>query len=132
MNTSTDKLIGKGMIFPLPLNSQGTLQLTGGFDLLKASLNNFLAWVIGDRYFLGEFGGSPEDQLENPNSTVTQALIKHRIESQLPLWDKRLKIDMLDIQSDNFTTMTIILKVSLNGTDLSEIIEFPVTVNNVQ
>lgn len=132
MSTSADNLIGKGIVFPLNLNEQGTVQLDGGFDLLRASLRNILAFTIGNRYFLGEFGASPEDLLESPNDDVTAAVIKHRLESQVPYWDPRIQVDLLKVERDNDFTVNVVLNVSLKGTDLSEIFVIPFTVNTVQ
>lgn len=129
---SPNSLIGVGIVYPLNINSQGTLQLDTGWPIIKSSINNLLAFLVGERYFLGEFGASIEDLLEEPNDDISVAVLQHRLETQLPYWDPRILIQNLSIQRDNSTTVNIVIEVVLKGTDLSELFVIPITVNSVQ
>lgn len=130
--STPNNLIGNGALFPLHIDEDGTLLLDTGWDLLKSSLNNILAFIIGTRYFLGEFGANPEDLLETPNDEISQEVITHRLNSQLPYWDPRIQVDSINIDRSNENNVIVVIGISLKGTDLSEIFVLPITINTVQ
>lgn len=129
---SPSTLIGSGIIFPLNINDQGKPNLDTGWPLLKSSINNILAFIIGTRYFLGEFGANPEDLLEEPNDEISQVVLEHRLNSQLPYWDQRIVVNFIQVDRPSDTEVNLIISIGLKDTDLSEIFVVPVTINTVQ
>lgn len=99
IDVNADKFIGKGLIFPIIINSSGRPDIMGGKKLLESSFNNILSWAIGTRFFLGEYGTNLERLLQEPNDLISQNLVKHYTVDVIKLWEKR--VDVLDVKLIN-------------------------------
>lgn len=130
-NISIDDLIGKGITFPFVFDDTGKVVIDSGFKLLKASMQNIVAFIIGTRYFLGEFGINPVDQLEEPNDDVTATILDYRLKSQIPIWDKRISIVSVDIVRPDIKSLNVIVTVQLNGTNIQDTFIFPFVTSTV-
>lgn len=120
-------ITGKGLIFPLSINDKGSVVAAWGLDLIKASIKNTISFLLGTRYFLGEFGTNIPNLIGNPNDAITQSLVEHQLDEQLPQWDKRFKI--LEVRVDNpnndESKLNISLSIQINNTDIKETFIFP-------
>lgn len=131
MTVTLDDIIGRGLAFPFVIDDKGGVRLTGGWDLIKASIHNVVAFVIGTRYFLGEFGINPVDLLEEPNDDITASILEYRLQTQIPLWDKRVTIEDVQLSRPDDSQLNIEVTVGLIGTSLQQIFIFPFTLSSV-
>lgn len=116
-------LIGQSLVFPLTIDARGKVELASGWDVLRASVINILAWQ--KRYFLSQFGADLQGLLEDPNDSVTVTLMEYRIEEQLSMFDRRVHLDNLKIESDSDRNIYIHLTLSLVNSTLKETIIYP-------
>lgn len=128
---SIDDLIGKGITFPFQFDDLGRINIDGGFTLLNASMQNIVAFIIGTRYFLGEFGINPVDLLEEPNDDITATILEYRLQSQIPLWDKRISVTDVAITRPADNTLNVLVTIILNGTNISDTFVFPFVTSTV-
>jgi phage baseplate assembly protein W len=128
---STDDLIGKGIVFPFQFDEKGSIVITTGFDLLKASMQTIVNFFIGTRYFLGEFGVNPVDLLEEPNDDVSASLLLYRLQNQIPLWDKRISIIDVKLDRPDRDTLNVMVDIQLNGTNIQDTFIFPFLTSTV-
>jgi phage baseplate assembly protein W len=88
--------IGNGLIFPIQLDNNGRGILASGFDLIRASIKTILAFKVGSRFFLPEFGSRLEELIEEPNDEVLKNLITTFIVGSIKTWEKR--VSQIDAQ----------------------------------
>src|SRR5882757_5544847 len=81
--------IGNGLVFPIQLDN-GRGVISSGFDLIRGSIKNILAFKYGTRFFLAEFGSRINDLLEEPNDEILQNLVKRFIIDAITQWEKRV------------------------------------------
>jgi phage baseplate assembly protein W len=114
--SNQDKFIGKGLVFPIQLDSTGKPPLVGGMELLESSIRTIMSWYIGTRFFLGEFGSRLEDLLQEPNDLITQSLVEYFTAEVISKWEKRLKILEVDIINRDEYILNIIIKYEVVST----------------
>lgn len=99
--------IGNGLTFPIQLTN-GKANIDSGFNLIRASIKTILAYTIGTRYFLGEFGGRLEELLEEPDDEILHNLINTFVIDAVTTWEKRIQTISTSIQSvDEFGTVNV-------------------------
>jgi len=125
IDTTADKFIGKGLIFPITIDGTGKAPITGGKDLLEASIISILSWTIGTRYMLGEFGTNLESLLQEPNDSVTRALVKHFTVDVISKWEKRLEVLDVQITSKEEYQINIHIKYRVKNTKIEDSFIFP-------
>lgn len=125
------KLTGKGLAFPIKLDEKGKAQLTVGFDLLKSSLQQILAWSVGTRYFLGEYGTVIPNSLEEPPDDVTQTYIEYQLTQRVPQWDQRFSIKAISFTRPGMGRLNIVITIAINKTPVEETWEFPLSNNEI-
>lgn len=128
---SIDDLIGKGLTFPIIVNATGGVDLTTGLPLLKASIRNIASFILGLRYFLGEFGLNPIDIIEDMNDEASASMLQYRLQTQIPLWDRRVNVEDVKLVRPNINTINVEVDISLNGTNIRETFVFPFTTSTV-
>lgn len=90
--------IGNGLTFPIQL-VKGRANIDTGFNLIRASIKTILAFTIGTRYFLGEFGSRLEELLEEPNDEILHNLINTFVVDAVTTWEKRISTISTSIDS---------------------------------
>lgn len=90
--------IGNGLTFPIQLTN-GKANTDTGFNLIRASIKTILAYPIGTRYFLGEFGSRLEELLEEPNDEILHNLINTFVIDSVTTWEKRISTISTSIES---------------------------------
>lgn len=125
IDSTADKFIGKGLIFPIQLNSSGRAEVKGGKELLESSLRNILAFVLGTRFFLGEFGTKLEILLQEPNDLITQNLLKDFTVGVIAKWEKRLEVVNIDLESRSDVELHIRITYRIVGTKLEDTFIYP-------
>lgn len=87
--------IGQGIIFPIVLVN-GAAKISTGFELLNSDLKNIVAFPIGTRIMMGEYGSRIWDLVEEQNSTALQQLLRTFFQDAIAEWETR--IIFVDIQ----------------------------------
>lgn len=83
--------LGKGITFPIKLNSRGAIVKAKPVELITASIGNIISTTLGTRFYLGEFGERLEDLLEEPNSDVLERTLPLLLKDQILKWEKRVE-----------------------------------------
>lgn len=107
-----EKFIGKGLVFPITLNGNGTPVLQTGFPLIESSLKNLLTWVFGTRFFLGEYGSRIETLISEPNDTLIQGIIKDLVSESIKKFETRIELlSSRVIQEDGALSLDISYRI---------------------
>ena len=122
-NTAAN-FIGRGITFPIRLEN-GRPPIDGGKRLIEASLRDILAWVLGTRFFLGEYGGKLEYLLQEPDSAVSAALLRYYSVALIKTWEKRVESTKVRIIRREPGKMLIRLEYRITNTQISGAFIYP-------
>jgi phage baseplate assembly protein W len=122
-NTAND-FIGKGLTFPIRLVN-GKPPIDGGKILIESSLRDILAWVIGTRFFLGEYGSKLEYLLQEPDNGVSAALLRYYTVALVKFWEKRVEIVSVRIIKRKEGVMLIKLEYRITNTQITGAFIYP-------
>ena len=88
----TDDLIGRGLVFPLEINSVGSMHMVQGKDLIESAIRMILSTAPGERVYRPEFGCSIWDFLFEPISTGTLGACERAVLLALERWEPRIDV----------------------------------------
>lgn len=124
IDKTADNFIGKGLVFPISLVN-GKPPISGGKELIESSLRDILAWVLGTRYFLGEYGGKMEYLLQEPDNGVSAALMRYYSAGLIKQWEKRVSNVGLKIVKRGEGVMHIKLEYRITNTQITGSFIYP-------
>lgn len=120
-----DKFIGIGLVFPIILDDNGRVNIEGGFNLINASIKSILSWMIGTRFFLGEYGSKLELLIEEPNDDILQASLEHYTKEALATFETRVNILTVSFLRKDIYTINITINYQVVNTDIQNTFIFP-------
>ena len=116
--------IGKGLVFPIILQN-GRPIISGGKELLEASLRDNLSWVLGTKFFLGEYGSKIEYLLQEPDNGASAALLRYYTEGVIKQWEPRVTNVIAKIISRSKGVIHIKLFYQITNTKITGSFIFP-------
>lgn len=125
LDTTANKFIGQGLIFPIQLNENGRPDIVGGKELIQASFVAILSTYLGTRFFLGEFGSKIEDLLQEPNDLITEVLAKEFTSQAINIWDNRVIIDSVTTDKPSDNKLNIRISYRILNTKIEDTFIFP-------
>ena len=123
-NDNLNRFIGAGITFPLKL-SNGRAVVETGKPLIESSLKDILAWMIGTRFFLGEYGSKLEYLLQEPDNQVGLALLRYYTQSLVLKWEKRVTNVKLKIVKRETGVMVIRIDYQIANTQITGSFIYP-------
>jgi len=123
--STKNKFIGSGIIFPIKLNQRGRPEIIGDKTLIEASITMVLNWRIRTRYFNEAFGSRLEDILEEPDDSITKALLRFFINESIAKWEKRVDIGKIDLFSPGPNRIDARLFYRIKNTKDEDVMIFP-------
>lgn len=95
--------LGRGWAFPIRLDQQGDIALASGEDDIRQAILIILGTTPGERVMRPDFGAGLQALVFEPLNTATKALVKHRVEEALLVWEPR--IDSLEVNVTDERTL---------------------------
>ena len=95
--------LGRGWAFPIRLDQQGDIALASGEDDIRQAILIILGTAPGERVMRPDFGAGLQALVFEPLNTATKALVKHRVEEALLVWEPR--IDSLEVNVTDERTL---------------------------
>lgn len=86
------RVLGRGWGSPTSVDGAGEARLESGADKVRQSIRLILSTRHGERVMRPDFGAGLEDFLFEPLNTTTTALVRHRVETALVLWEPRIDV----------------------------------------
>jgi phage baseplate assembly protein W len=117
--------VGKGIIFPIELDSLGKPVIKTGFELIRASIIALLSWPRGTRMFLEQYGSRLEDLLEEQNTVVAKNLVAQFIRDSIDTFEKRITLKDVSVTADSFDKFSIKLTYTIRNSNLQDSFIFP-------
>jgi phage baseplate assembly protein W len=110
-----EDIVGHGWAFPLKIDPQGGIALTGERDELEQSILIILGTNIGTRVMRPTFGSRLHELIFAPNNSHTAAQARRFVEEALGMWEPRIQVQDVDVRphpdQDNCLVIDIIYQV---------------------
>lgn len=116
--------IGQGLTFPINLQN-GKPSIDSGFNLIRASIRNILAFEYGTRYFLAEFGSRLNELLEEPNDEILWNTINTFIVDAITTWEKRVSTISTQIVSSSPEKVEVSILYRVNNSQTVDNFIYP-------
>jgi len=123
---STFDPIGTAMANPTSLD-RGTCVITSGTRTIIDSVIDILGTAKGETFLNEDYGSRLEETLFLPNDVATFSLIKQMVIEALRTWEKRIRIDSLDVSksTDDDVKCNINIQFTVISTNLQESFIYP-------
>lgn len=92
-----DEFIGRGLRFPIKVNSRGGLDFSGGPDRVRDAIWLILSTGLTERIMRPTFGSSVDDYVFQPNSPAVREALADAIRQALVRWEPRIELDSVRV-----------------------------------
>ncbi|MTJ08125.1 MULTISPECIES: GPW/gp25 family protein [unclassified Anabaena] len=90
--------IGKGFSFPLRVNVQSNLLLSGNTHNIEESIRIILGTKLGERVYRPDFGSRLDELVFAPMNTETLLLIRLYVTEALERWEPRIILNNVYVE----------------------------------
>ncbi|MGB3694361.1 MAG: GPW/gp25 family protein [Spirulinaceae cyanobacterium] len=97
---NSDNFVGKGFSFPLSMNVQGNLTLSGQNQNIEESIRIILGTRFGERVYRPDFGSRLSELVFAPMNTQTLLMVRLYVREALERWEPRITIDGVYTEPD--------------------------------
>ena len=104
--------LGRGWSFPVDVDDDGRITLTGSADSIRQSIWSILSTAPGERVMRPDFGCAVADLVYAVNDEATAAEVAASVREALAIWEPR--IDVIDVVATPGATTA--------GTDTPEVL----------
>lgn len=110
-NIRNREFIGRGLNFPLQVDSQGRLALTNGENEIFQSIRIILETSPGERVMRPTFGCRVWELIFEPRDASTEALLKEYVREALAMWEPRIEVTGIDILEEGAPQEVIMVNI---------------------
>ncbi|MEL7444406.1 MAG: GPW/gp25 family protein [Pseudomonadota bacterium] len=104
--------LGRGVGFPLTVGADGRIGWSQGEQNIRESLAIILQTDLGERVALPKFGAGLPRLLFEPNNAATHARLAKDIESALAQWERRIKVENVEVSAHPKQRETALARVT--------------------
>jgi phage baseplate assembly protein W len=105
------EFIGRGLTFPLQVDSQGRLALTNGENEIFQSIRVILETSPGERVMRPTFGCRVWELIFEPRDASTEALLKEYVREALAMWEPRIEVTGVDILEEGAPQEVVMVNI---------------------
>lgn len=109
---SADAFLGRGLSFPLRVDSRGRLATTAGAAKVEQAIWMLLSTALGERVMRPDLGCEAHDILFEPNSPATVARLVDRVRRALATGEPR--IDVIDVVAETSETSPNLVAIRID------------------
>lgn len=95
-----ESYLGKGLTFPMCVNVQGKVQLSGAVQNIEESIQIILRTQLGERVYRPDFGSRLSELIFAPMNTQTLLLLRLHVQEALIRWEPRIVLDDVRTEPD--------------------------------
>jgi Bacteriophage baseplate protein W len=100
--TNPDKqILGKGMVYPMGINSHRGIAMTQGEDKVRRSILTVLGTQHGERVMRPQFGCNLRSLVFAPNNLGTANTAQYLVRRGLARWEPRVELVEVTVENDN-------------------------------
>jgi uncharacterized protein len=110
-NIRNREFIGRGLSFPMQVDSQGRLSLTNGENEIFQSIRIILETSPGERVMRPTFGCRVWELIFEPRDASTEALLKEYVREALAMWEPRIEVTGVDILEEGAPQEVVMVNI---------------------
>ena len=107
-----EDIIGRGWAFPLKVDTQGGIALTGEKDELEQSILIILGTPLGTRVMRPTFGSRLQELVFAPNDSNTAAQARRYVEEALGMWEPRIIVMEVIVHPHESHDNTMVVEIT--------------------
>ena len=112
MNDSQDKaFLGRGWSFPVQPGPDGELAMAADEEDIRQAILLIMQTDPGERVMRPDFGAGLNALVFEPVNTTTLALVRHRVEQALTLWEPRINLVEVQVTTDENERNRVLIEV---------------------
>jgi uncharacterized protein len=92
--------LGQGWRFPAGLGKTGDIALASDVEDIQQAIRIILGTAQGERVMRPDFGAGLQALVFEPINTTTMALVRHRVEEALIVWEPRIDRITVRVEAD--------------------------------
>ncbi|MBS1911433.1 MAG: GPW/gp25 family protein [Bacteroidetes bacterium] len=109
-STTYTSFLGTGWSFPPEfLPAAGEVAMTSDEDDIQSSLKVLFGTSLGERFLHPKYGLDMRDLIFEPMATTTKTLLKDRIKTAILIYEPRINLVTLDIDTSNLNEGRVVL-----------------------
>jgi phage baseplate assembly protein W len=89
--------LGRGLSFPLYVNSQGGIALASGDADIEQAIHIILGTAPGERVMRPEFGCRAHELIFAPRDATTEGLMIYYVQQALGRWEPRIELSQVRV-----------------------------------
>jgi uncharacterized protein len=93
--------LGRGLAFPLYVNSQGGIALASGDTDIEQAIHIILGTAPGERVMRPEFGCRAHELIFAPRDATTEGLMIYYVQQALGRWEPRIELSQVRVVNGN-------------------------------
>jgi len=117
--------LGSGLCFPIQLTASGSAVVSTGIDLIRNSIITIITWLIGTKFYLGEFGSLLDLVLQKPNTVASADLAENYIRSSLITWEPRITVMNVSVRGIGTSDLALNITYVIKNTNLQDTFTYP-------
>ena len=112
MDDSQDKaFLGRGWAFPLQNGPDGEVAMAAFEEDIRQAILIIMQTDPGERVMRPDFGAGLNALVFEPVNTTTLALVRHRVEQALILWEPRINVIEVLVTTDDNERNRLLIEV---------------------
>ena len=105
--------LGIGWAFPVgPEKPSGEIALAVFEDDIKQAILLILETNLGERVMRPDFGSGLRELVFEPLNTTTMALVQHRVEQALIIWEPRIRVQKVRVTVEGTSRNKLLVNIS--------------------
>jgi hypothetical protein len=119
MSTLGSDFIGKGLKFPIKVDSRGRLATSQGIERLEDAIWLIVRTSLNERVMRPTFGAGANDFVFQPNSPAIRAGLATAVRSALLKWEPRIDVDAVAVDpvADDPSRVTVTISYTVRTTN---------------
>lgn len=108
----TNSFIGKGIAFPMRVDSTGSIAMVTGPEDIDRSIVVVLSTAKGERLMRPQFGCAIWDQLFDPINANTLGQMAQSVRESLSQWEPRIEVELVIADADPSTDGKVKIEIT--------------------
>lgn len=111
-DTQDAAFLGRGWSFPVQPGPDGEIAMAAFEEDIRQAILIIMQTDPGERVMRPDFGAGLNALVFEPLNTTTLALVRHRVEQALILWEPRISVTEVQVTTDESERNRLLIEVS--------------------
>ena len=107
----SQEFLGKGLKFPIEVDSNGALATSEGEDKIRGSVLSILSTALGERVMRPDFGSEIHNQVFATINTATISSLSYSVQEALIKWEPRIRVENIQVSDEKAQDGILLLSI---------------------